>query len=335
MRLQEIMTTDVVSIGPDDTASSAWSLMERKGFRHLVVMDGKNLLGVISDRDLGGKKGATLRKGRTVRELMTPQAVTAKPGTTLRQAANVMRGRLIGSLPVMDDGRLVGIVTATDVLDELGRGSTRPTVRAERQSMRLPPAGARAAARKRVRKTRARARAKKSKASAEPAPGHGPITGRLTPTLGRRRVRRPESPERAPFAERIPRPAKREMGRSAPEEIPTYIRAVGTELDDADRNYIRRKLGRKLGRFAFSIERASVRVEDVNGPRGGIDKRCRIKIVLTGLPSVLVDEQHHALQAAIDGALVRVERAVRRAVEERRTTLLKTRTDKAQATLIA
>src|SRR5690606_36486450 len=110
MRLQEIMTTDVVSIGPDDTASSAWSLMERKGFRHLVVMDGKNLLGVISDRDLGGKKGATLRKGRTVRELMTPQAVTAKPGTTLRQAANVMRGRLIGSLPVMDDGRLVGIV---------------------------------------------------------------------------------------------------------------------------------------------------------------------------------------------------------------------------------
>jgi hypothetical protein len=55
----------------------------------------------------------------------------------------------------------------------------------------------------------------------------------------------------------------------------------------------------------------------VNGPRGGVDKRCRIKVVLTGLRSVVVEECHHALQAALDGALARAERAVRQ-TEQRR-----------------
>ncbi len=147
MRLQEIMTTDVVTIGPDEAASTAWSRMERKQVRHLVVAEGKRLLGVISERDLGGPHGGTVRRGRTVRDLMTPSVAVATPETTLRQAANLMRGRLIGSLPVIDDQRVVGIVTATDVLAELGRGSSRPKVRAKRQSMRLPPASARTAKR--------------------------------------------------------------------------------------------------------------------------------------------------------------------------------------------
>src|SRR5689334_10440442 len=118
MRLQEIMSTGVISIGPDATADAAWSRMDQKGIRHLVVKDGSRLVGVVSERDLGGPKGGALRAGRAVRDFMTPQVATAKPTTTLRQAANVMRGRLIGSLPVVDDGRLVGIVTATDVLQE-------------------------------------------------------------------------------------------------------------------------------------------------------------------------------------------------------------------------
>lgn len=50
------------------------------------------------------------------------------------------------------------------------------------------------------------------------------------------------------------------------------------------------------------IERVSVRVEDVNGQCGGIGKRCLIKVVLSGLPSVVVDERRHSLQAAMDRA---------------------------------
>jgi acetoin utilization protein AcuB len=72
---------------------------------------------------------------------MTEQVVSAAPQTTLRQAANLMRGRTVGCLPVMDDGRVVGIVTVTDILEQLGRGATRPAVRAERRVRRSPPTG--------------------------------------------------------------------------------------------------------------------------------------------------------------------------------------------------
>ena len=100
---------------------------------------------------------------------------------------------------------------------------------------------------------------------------------------------------------------------------PAHIRAVGVPIEPQDRAYVRRKLGTKLGKFARAIERVSVRIKDVNGPRGGIDKVCRIKVVLSGLPSVVVEEQHASLQAAMDRALRRTESAVRRSVQRRRT----------------
>lgn len=143
MRLQEIMTTGVVTVGPDEAASAAWARMQRKRIRHLIVTDGKRPLGVISERDLGGRDGSAVRRGRKVGELMTPRVASAAPSMTLRQAANLMRGRLIGSLPIVERGRVVGIVTATDVLEQLGRGSSRPAVRAQRKSMRLPPVATR------------------------------------------------------------------------------------------------------------------------------------------------------------------------------------------------
>jgi len=96
------------------------------------------------------------------------------------------------------------------------------------------------------------------------------------------------------------------------------IRVVGVELNQDDRAYIRQRLGMKLGKYAPSIERVTVRVEDVNGPRGGVDHLCRIKVVLTGLPSVVFQSQAVSVEAAINGALTGVERAVRRSVQRRR-----------------
>jgi ribosome-associated translation inhibitor RaiA len=126
--------------------------------------------------------------------------------------------------------------------------------------------------------------------------------------------------KRAPFASRIPRPAKLRLDRHAASDTPAHIRAVDAPIEARDRAYVRRKLGMKLGKFARAIERISVRIKDVNGPRGGIDKLCRIKVVLSGLPSVVVEQQHVSLQAAVDGALRRTESAVRRSVQHRRTT---------------
>ena len=56
--------------------------------------------------------------------------------------------------------------------------------------------------------------------------------------------------------------------------VPAHVRSAERALGAEDRAYVRRKLGMKLGKFARSIERVSVRVEDVNGSRGGVDKAC-------------------------------------------------------------
>ena len=148
MRLKDIMTDRVITIGPDVPADAAWSRMQRDRIRHLVVVEGRRLVGVVSERDLGGPRGDDVRRGRHVRDLMARKIASARPDTTLREAANLMRGRMIGSLPVLRSGRIVGIVTATDVLDTLGRGFTRPTTAATRRPVRTPPAAARAAARR-------------------------------------------------------------------------------------------------------------------------------------------------------------------------------------------
>jgi ribosome-associated translation inhibitor RaiA len=93
---------------------------------------------------------------------------------------------------------------------------------------------------------------------------------------------------------------------------------IGTELDDDARAATAKKLGAKLGKFASSIERVTVRVSDANGPKGGDDQICQIKVVLSGLPSVVVEGRDTLLQAAIDRALRAAAGAVRRSVQRRR-----------------
>ena len=126
------------------------------------------------------------------------------------------------------------------------------------------------------------------------------------------------SKRRAPLAGRVPRPVKRTAGRTSAPETPANIRVFGLSLDADDRAYIRRRLGEKLGKHAETIERVTVRLEDVNGPRGGVDQACRIKVVLSGLPSVVVEHTAASLKPALTGAVTSVERAVRRALQRRR-----------------
>jgi CBS domain-containing protein len=230
--------------------------MKRRRIRHLVVTENAGVAGILSERDLGGPLGSAVR-GHTVRELMTPDVVSAGPQTTLAEAADLMLKRLIGCLPVLEGGRLVGIVTATDVLDEIGRES-------------------------------------------------------------RSRPEAPGSRERAPFQSVLPKALKPITGRTRAPLIPAHILVVGVHLSEDSRADIRRKLGRKLGKFATSIERVSVRVKDVNGPRGGIDQLCRIKVVLSELPSVIFDHRDASAEVAISGAIAGAERAVRKALQRRR-----------------
>ena len=68
-----------------------------------------------------------------------------------------------------------------------------------------------------------------------------------------------------------------------------------------------------------ALERVSVRIRDVNGLRSGVDKACTIKVTLTGLPSVVVEQRDASLHNAIEAALQRTGRAVRRAMQRRTT----------------
>jgi acetoin utilization protein AcuB len=127
MRIQDTMNSTVETIRPEESAETAWRRMTAHRMRHLVVVDGRQIVGVVSDRDLGGgEAGVSARQGKAVSDVMTPKPVTVGPTTTIREAANLLRGRAISCLPVVDDGRLVGIVTTTDLLELVGRGAERP-----------------------------------------------------------------------------------------------------------------------------------------------------------------------------------------------------------------
>jgi hypothetical protein len=97
--------------------------------------------------------------------------------------------------------------------------------------------------------------------------------------------------------------------------VQTHIRTFGIHLNQNSRTSIRRKLDTKFGKFASSIERMSMRLKDVNGPRGGVDHVCRIKVVLRNLPSVVYEKQDVSLDTAVGGALAGAERAVRRTLQ--------------------
>lgn len=135
MRVRDVMSTDVKSVGAQLPADEAWRWMRAERIHHLVVVDGKAIAGVISDRDAGGPKGTAVRAGHEVGELMTKQVVTVTPDTTVKRVANLMRGRSIGCAVVTEKGRVAGIVTTSDLLELLGRGSVRPTPRAQRPAL--------------------------------------------------------------------------------------------------------------------------------------------------------------------------------------------------------
>jgi CBS domain-containing protein len=161
MRLRDIMTVGIVTIGPHNSASDARGEMQRHRVRHLVVVDGERVVGVISDGDLGAANGRGL-DGLTVQALMTSEVVSATPETTVRQAANLMLGCTIECLLVVENEQTLGLVTTTDLLNELGRGTIRSTVRTEAAPLRRPPGSGRVRGKKAVRRTTGPRRGRRS-----------------------------------------------------------------------------------------------------------------------------------------------------------------------------
>jgi len=128
MLVRDVMQPHVVTVTPQTTLSEAVRLTRQRGIRHLPVLEGGELVGIVSDRDLKRAMASpatsleaheltSLLDRLTMAEIMTRPVMTVAPPVPVEEAARVMVREKISALPVTEEGRLVGIVTETDVLE--------------------------------------------------------------------------------------------------------------------------------------------------------------------------------------------------------------------------
>ena len=127
MTIAKIMSSAPVVVEPKVPLREAYRVMAEHRIRHIPVVSADGLVGVISDRDVREALPSPMSPGEAMEfaaamdripvwEVMAEEVVTVTPRTSLAEAAHMLAGRKIGCLPVLDAGRLVGIVTETDML---------------------------------------------------------------------------------------------------------------------------------------------------------------------------------------------------------------------------
>lgn len=128
IRIEEVMVRSPLTIRWDATIGSAWKLMRDRKIRHLPVLDDKGqLAGILTDRDLRQvifEPSIQEQLGNlpealnilAVKEVMTWDVVTVQPEAEIGDAARIMHKRKIGALPVVKGGKVIGMLTETDVL---------------------------------------------------------------------------------------------------------------------------------------------------------------------------------------------------------------------------
>jgi acetoin utilization protein AcuB len=127
MLVKDIMTEKVVAIDPEMPIGDVYALMEQRNIRHFPILEGDQLVGIVSDRDIRtvgseipkAKPGVTLKD--PVRRIMTSPVITTHPLDPVEESAKVLRQHKIGAMPVLEEGKLVGIVTGIDFLEALVR----------------------------------------------------------------------------------------------------------------------------------------------------------------------------------------------------------------------
>ena len=127
MRVSEIMTKAAVIDQPDDTLVEAARKMWHQQTGSLLVLDGEELVGIITERDIlkAVSSGISLDQTR-ISEAMTKDLVTVGPRTSLREAAKIMADRWIRHLPVLDGGKLVGVISQRDLAGVLAGALNEP-----------------------------------------------------------------------------------------------------------------------------------------------------------------------------------------------------------------
>jgi acetoin utilization protein AcuB len=130
MLVKAWMSAPEFTIAPDAGIEDAFSLMQRENVRHLLVMKGDELHGVVTDRDLrrpnqgDGELMSTrelhqLSEELRIYDVMSPKVIGVRPEDTTAHAARIMVTSKINCLPVIRDERVVGILTSSDLLAAL------------------------------------------------------------------------------------------------------------------------------------------------------------------------------------------------------------------------
>ncbi len=116
MLVSDLMTRKLRTLGPDDGVEDALKLIEELFIRHVPIVDAENrLVGLVTQRDLLAWEHKNAPNG-PLKGIMRANLVTASPDQTLRSAAELMIVNKYGCLPVVEQGKLVGIITETDFL---------------------------------------------------------------------------------------------------------------------------------------------------------------------------------------------------------------------------
>lgn len=128
MLIKQRMTANPFTATPEETIPEARAIMAKHKVRHLPVVEGRSVVGIISANDIAAampSKATTLSAGEAtylisklkVRQVMSKPAITISPDALLEEAAIVMRDRKIEMLPVVEGGDLVGVITESAILD--------------------------------------------------------------------------------------------------------------------------------------------------------------------------------------------------------------------------
>ena len=126
MRISDVMTEAAVTDRPDDTLEQAARKMWKQQTGSLLVLEGGELLGIVTERDILKAVANGVPLDRRISDVMSKDLITANPGTSLREAATIMTEKWIRHLPILDGGRLVGIVSQRDLAGVLSGALNEP-----------------------------------------------------------------------------------------------------------------------------------------------------------------------------------------------------------------
>jgi CBS domain-containing protein len=111
------MRTAVATVNEGDALSLVLQMMRWRNFRHVPVMRGETIVGIVSERDvLRAARDSPLRLEGCAADVMSHPVRSIRPDTDLQEAASILAREKIGCLPVVSDGRLVGLLTTSDLL---------------------------------------------------------------------------------------------------------------------------------------------------------------------------------------------------------------------------